>query len=44
MNVLALIEGRKNSDHEALERDHCRKSFESERRGVHLPAAYRESP
>ena len=27
-----------------LERDHCRKSFESERRGAHLPAAYRESP
>lgn len=26
-----------------LERDHCRKSFESERRGAHLPAAYRES-
>ena len=27
-----------------LERDHCRLSFESERRGAHLPAAYRESP
>ena len=26
-----------------LERDHCRKSFESEQRGAHLPAAYRES-
>lgn len=26
-----------------LERDHCRKSFESERRGAQLPAAYRES-
>ena len=27
-----------------LERDHCRLSFESEQRGAHLPAAYRESP
>ena len=27
-----------------VERDHCRKSFESERRGAHLPTAYRESP
>jgi hypothetical protein len=27
-----------------LERDHCRKSFESEQRGAHLPAAYRKSP
>lgn len=27
-----------------IEKDHCRKSFESERRGAHLPAAYRESP
>ena len=27
-----------------LERDHCRLSFESERRGAHLPTAYRESP
>lgn len=27
-----------------LERDHCRNSFESERRGAHLPAAYTESP
>ena len=27
-----------------LERDHCRTSFESERRGAHLPAAYRNSP
>lgn len=27
-----------------LERDHCRLSFESEVRGAHLPAAYRESP
>lgn len=26
-----------------LERDHCRKSFEAEQRGAHLPAAYRES-
>ena len=26
-----------------LERDHCRLSFESERRGAHLPAAYKES-
>lgn len=26
-----------------LERDHCRLSFESEVRGAHLPAAYRES-
>ena len=26
-----------------LERDHCRKSFESEQRGAQLPAAYRES-
>jgi hypothetical protein len=24
-----------------LERDHCRKSFESERRGAHLPDYYR---
>ncbi len=24
-----------------LERDHCRKSFESERRGAHLPGYYR---
>lgn len=27
-----------------LERDHCRKSFEAEQRGAHLPAAYRNSP
>ena len=27
-----------------LERDHCRKSFEAERRGAQLPAAYRNSP
>ena len=27
-----------------LERDHCRLSFESERRGAQLPAAYRELP
>ena len=27
-----------------LERNHCRESFESERRGAHLPTAYRESP
>jgi hypothetical protein len=27
-----------------IERDHCRRSFESEVRGAHLPAAYRESP
>lgn len=27
-----------------IEKDHCRKSFESERRGAHLPTAYRESP
>ena len=27
-----------------LESDHCRKSFEAEQRGAHLPAAYRESP
>ena len=27
-----------------IEKDHCRKSFESEVRGAHLPAAYRESP
>ena len=27
-----------------LERDHCRLSFESEQRGAHLPAAYRELP
>ena len=27
-----------------LERDHCRKSFESERRGAQLPAVYRNSP
>lgn len=27
-----------------LERDHCRLSFESERRGAHLPAAYRDPP
>lgn len=27
-----------------LERDHCRVSFESEQRGAHLPAAYRNSP
>ena len=27
-----------------IEKDHCRKSFESEQRGAHLPAAYRESP
>lgn len=26
-----------------IEKDHCRKSFESERRGAHLPSAYRES-
>ena len=26
-----------------LERDHCRKSFESEQRGAQLPAAYKES-
>ena len=26
-----------------LEREHCRLSFESEVRGTHLPAAYRES-
>ena len=26
-----------------LERDHCRKSFEAEQRGAHLPAAYRET-
>ena len=26
-----------------LEREHCRLSFESEQRGAHLPAAYRES-
>jgi hypothetical protein len=26
-----------------LERDHCRKSFEAEQRGAHLPAAYKES-
>lgn len=28
----------------SLERDHCRKSFEAERRGAQLPAAYRNSP
>ena len=27
-----------------IERDHCRKSFEVEQRGAHLPAAYTESP
>jgi len=27
-----------------LERDHCRLSFESEVRGAHLPATYKESP
>ena len=27
-----------------LERDHCRKSFESEQRRAQLPAVYRESP
>lgn len=27
-----------------IERDHCQLSFESEVRGAHLPAAYRESP
>lgn len=27
-----------------LERDHCRKSFEAERRGTQLPATYRNSP
>ena len=27
-----------------LERDHCRTSFESERRGAQLPPIYRESP
>ena len=27
-----------------LEKDHCRVSFESEQRGAHLPAAYRNSP
>ena len=26
-----------------IEKDHCRKSFESERRGAQLPAAYKES-
>ena len=26
-----------------VERDHCRKSFEAERRGAQLPAAYRNS-
>jgi len=27
-----------------IERDHCRLSFESEVRGAHLPATYKESP